>query len=204
MLFQSTYKCIETTSNILYKSKGSKFIAFAFPVNNETDIKQELNKLKQTYPDATHHCYAWVLGYDQSASRANDDGEPSNSAGKPILRQILSFGLSNCLVVVVRYFGGTLLGVPGLIEAYGESSKAVLETCQIQTKTIYETYSVECEYGHENQIFVAIRQYQAELSVLDEAKCFSAIIKIPLQSVEAFKKQFNTLYQVKLIYKGLA
>ena len=204
MLFQTTYKCIEQDAQILFKMKGSKFLAFAYKVENETDIKQKLLALKQTYADATHHCYAWVLGYDQSASRANDDGEPSNSAGKPILRQIISQGLTNCLVVVVRYFGGTLLGVPGLIEAYGESAKAVLASCSIQTKTIFETYLVECEYGQENTIFVALRQFQAEVSVLDNMRCFSAQIKIPLQSVEAFKQQFHSLYQVKITYIGLA
>lgn len=204
MLFQTTYKCIEQDAQILFKMKGSKFLAFAYKVENETDIKQKLLALKQTYADATHHCYAWVLGYDQSASRANDDGEPSNSAGKPILRQIISQGLTNCLVVVVRYFGGTLLGVPGLIEAYSESAKAVLASCSIQTKTIFETYLVECEYGQENTIFVALRQFQAEVSVLDDTRCFSAQIKIPLQSVEAFKQQFHSLYQVKITYIGLA
>ncbi len=204
MLFQTTYKCIEQDAQTLFKMKGSKFLAFAYKVDNETDIKQKLQALKQTYADATHHCYAWVLGYDQSASRANDDGEPSNSAGKPILRQIISQGLTNCLVVVVRYFGGTLLGVPGLIEAYGESAKAVLAACTIQTRTIFETYLVECEYGQENTIFLALRQFQAEVSVLDDKGCFSAQIKIPLQSVEAFKQQFHSLYQVKITYIGLA
>ncbi len=127
MLFDDTYYEIKGTGEGLYKSKGSKFFAYAYNVHSEEEIKAHIEALRKQYYDARHHCYAYILHPDKSASRANDDGEPSGTAGKPILNQLLSYNLTNVLVVVVRYFGGTKLGVPGLIEAYKTATKEALD-----------------------------------------------------------------------------
>jgi len=203
MLFSTSYKMILDNSSDLYKMKGSKFYAFAFPVRTETEIKSHLNALKEKYPDASHHCYGWVLGYDKQNFRANDDGEPSNTAGKPILRQIQKLDLSNILVVVVRYFGGTLLGVPGLIEAYGNAAQACLSISTIETFPILEIYHINCSFGTENEVYRICKQYHCSISVLNEAKCFSAEIKIPLHEVQAFKQQIDLNYQLSLEYIGV-
>ena len=123
-LFSDTYYEVERDAEFVLRERGSKFYAYVYPVRSEAEIKAKLEGLKRLYPDATHHCYAWVMGARGEAQRANDDGEPGNSAGRPILRAVISVGLTNVLVVVVRYFGGTLLGIPGLIESYGGAAAA--------------------------------------------------------------------------------
>ena len=125
------YKTIGSPAEGLFRDKGSRFIAFAFHVENEDEIREHLAALRKKYHDATHHCYAWRLGVRGELSRANDDGEPSGSAGRPILGQLLSYGLTYVLVVVVRYFGGTLLGVPGLINAYRSAAVDAIENSGI-------------------------------------------------------------------------
>lgn len=142
MLFDDTYNTIECPAEAIFKDKGSKFLAFAFPVRTEEEIKEHLNKLKQDHHTANHHCYAFRLGADKSAFRSNDDGEPANTAGKPILGQIQSKDLTNILIVVVRYFGGTLLGVSGLINAYKTAAAAVLQNSKIFECTVNEEYEV--------------------------------------------------------------
>ena len=122
-----TYKTIKSRSEGLYKEKGSKFIGIVVPVKSEEEIKLKLDEIRKEYHDSRHVCYAWMLGYQRDRFRANDDGEPSNSAGKPILGQIESFELTNVLIAVVRYFGGTKLGVGGLISAYKTSAKEAIE-----------------------------------------------------------------------------
>ena len=115
-LFSDVYYEVERDAEFVLRERGSKFYAYVYGVKSEAEVKEKLEVLKREYPDATHHCYAWVMGARGEGQRANDDGEPGNSAGRPILRAIISAGLTNVLVVVVRYFGGTLLGIPGLIE----------------------------------------------------------------------------------------
>lgn len=203
MLFSNTYKIIDHGSESLYKAKGSKFYAFALPVKNESEIKDHLKTIKDKYPDATHHCFAWILGHDKQNFRANDDGEPSNTAGKPILRQIQKLDLCNTLIVVVRYFGGTMLGVPGLIEAYGNAAAECLARCHVSELPILEKYLVSCPFGMENEIFKTCKQFQASLSVQDEQTCFSAQIKIPLHHADAFKKHLTLNYQINIEYKGV-
>lgn len=203
MLFSSTYKMIDSSCECLHKAKGSKFFAYAWPVKSETEIKNNLNALKEKYPDASHHCYAWVLGHDKQNFRANDDGEPSNTAGKPILRQIHKLDLCNILVVVVRYFGGTMLGVPGLIEAYGNTAAECLAQSSITEYQILEKYTVSCPFGLENEVFKSCKQFQASLSVMAEQSCFSAEIKIPLHKADEFKTHLSLNYQINIEYKGI-
>jgi uncharacterized YigZ family protein len=203
MLFSSTYKMIDSSCECLYKAKGSKFFAYAWPVKTEAEIKNHLNEIKDKYPDATHHCFAWILGYDKQNFRANDDGEPSNTAGKPILRQIQRLDLCNTLVIVVRYFGGTMLGVPGLIEAYGNAAAECLALAKITEYPILEKYIVSCPFGIENEVFKACKQFQASLTVLAEESCFSAEIKIPLHKAGEFKNHLALNYQINIEYKGI-
>jgi uncharacterized YigZ family protein len=194
---------IDSSCDSLYKAKGSKFFAYAWPVKTEAEIKLHLNGIKEKYPDATHHCFAWILGHDKQNFRANDDGEPSNTAGKPILRQIQKLDLCNTLVVVVRYFGGTMLGVPGLIEAYGNAAAECLSLTKITEFPILEKYTVSCPFGMENEVFKSCKQFQATLSVLAEESCFSAEIKIPLHKAGEFKNHLALNYQINIEYKGI-
>lgn len=159
---KSTYKTIADRAEGFFKDRGSKFLAFAFPVTNEVEIKNYLDLLKKEYHDARHHCYAWKLGVHSQNFRANDDGEPSNSAGKPILNQLEKADLTNVLLVVVRYFGGTLLGVGGLITAYKTASMDCLNKCKIITRHIQKTYLIEFEYPLMNEVMKAVKDLNLE------------------------------------------
>ena len=149
---QDTYLSISTDSSGQYKEKGSKFLAFAFPVESETEIKRKIDILKKQFYDARHHCYAYILGQDQSNYRAGDDGEPKHSAGDPILNQIRSQNLSDTLIIVVRYFGGTKLGIPGLIHAYKTSSRDALNNNKIIKKTVSKQIDVSFSYEVMNDV----------------------------------------------------
>ncbi|MBN1132985.1 MAG: YigZ family protein [Bacteroidales bacterium] len=156
---QYEYRTISTISKGLYKEKGSRFIALAYPVSDEDEIKTILAALRKEYHDARHYCYAWCLGTGQVHCRANDDGEPANSAGKPILAQINANELSNILVVVIRYFGGVLLGVGGLIHAYREASADAIRNNKITTRKIYETYQIHFNYPQMNDVMTMIKEH---------------------------------------------
>lgn len=156
-MFEDTYLTIEGFAEGLYKEKGSKFIALAYPVKNESEVKAVLAELRKVYHDARHHCYAYVLGFDKSAFRINDDGEPSGTAGKPIYGQILSADLTNILIVVVRYFGGTLLGVSGLIKAYKSASKDAIDNALIIEKTVNDVYKITFNYSTMNDVMKCLK-----------------------------------------------
>lgn len=147
-----TYKTITSPAEGIYKEKGSKFLAFAIPVISEAEVKENVERLKKEYYDARHHCYAYILGHDKAVYRANDDGEPSGTAGRPIHGQLLSKDITNTLVVVVRYFGGIKLGVSGLITAYKAATKDALDNAEIIEKTVNEVYRVEFEYPLMNDV----------------------------------------------------
>jgi len=152
MLFEDSYKIVTSAGEGLYKEKGSKFIAEAFPVHSEAEVKEHVAEIKKKYFDAKHHCYAFMIGPDKACYRSSDDGEPSGTAGKPILNQILSKDVTNVCVVVTRYFGGQLLGVPGLINAYKSAAREALDNCSIVEKTIDEVYSLEFDYPLLNEV----------------------------------------------------
>lgn len=155
---EDTYKTISKPSEGLFKDKGSKFMSFAFPVESEEEIRNIIQQLRKEHHSARHHCYAWRLGYDKSVFRANDDGEPSSTAGKPILGQIQSFDLTNILIVVVRYFGGTLLGVSGLINAYrGAAADALLQAEMIE-KLVEKQLLVEFDYLVLNEVMKIFKE----------------------------------------------
>lgn len=163
MLFEDTYLSIEKASEGLFKDKGSKFIAYAFPVSSEEKIKEHLAELRKLHPSARHHCYAYRLGADKQAYRANDDGEPSNTAGKPILGQIQSKDLTNVLIVVVRYFGGTLLGVSGLINAYKLAAVDAIQQATIIEKTVNEKYQLHFDYLQMNDVMKIIKDENLQI-----------------------------------------
>ena len=151
------YRTIQNPSEGLYKEKGSKFLAFVYPVSTMEEIKERITHLKKHFHDARHHCYAWRLGADMERYRVNDDGEPSGSAGNPIFGQIQSRELSDILVVVIRYFGGTLLGVGGLINAYRSAASDSLDKAQIVELKVYKLINVQFEYPQMNSVMKVIK-----------------------------------------------
>lgn len=163
MLFSDTYLTIEQPAEIIFKDKGSKFLTYAYPVQNEQQIKDILTQLKKEHHTANHHCYAYRLGADKQNYRANDDGEPSNTAGKPILGQIQSADLTDIFIVVVRYFGGTLLGVSGLINAYKTSAAEVIKTCKIIEKQILFHYTIHFPFEQLNDVMKLLKQLDGKI-----------------------------------------
>ncbi|WP_374444038.1 YigZ family protein [Epilithonimonas sp.] len=153
--------------DILIKEKGSKFIGFAYPVNSESDIKNRLNHLYEQHPKATHHCYAYRLGINGENYRANDDGEPSGSAGLPIYNQLLAHQITNVLLVVIRYYGGTKLGVGGLVKTYKETAKFTLEQTEIITKELESEIEIRFKFSQQNQIFTLLNKYDAKILDFD-------------------------------------
>jgi uncharacterized YigZ family protein len=164
VLFSDTYLTIEKKGEIIFKDKGSKFLAFAYPVENEVQVKEQLTLLKKEHQSANHHCYAYRLGADKLNFRTNDDGEPSNTAGKPILGQIQSNDLTNILVVVVRYFGGTLLGVSGLINAYKTAASEVIKSSRIVEKYISYSYNITFPFEQLNEVMKLLKQLDCKIT----------------------------------------
>jgi uncharacterized YigZ family protein len=157
MLFDDTYRTIENPAEGIFRDRGSKFLAYAFPVISETQIKEIVNKLKDEHPKANHHCWAMRISPDRSVFKVNDDGEPSGTAGRPILNILLSRDITNLLVVVVRYFGGTLLGVPGLINAYKQATEDALKQAVVIEKTVNDIYDLAFDYLQMNDVMKVIK-----------------------------------------------
>ncbi|MBN1185977.1 MAG: YigZ family protein [Bacteroidales bacterium] len=193
-----TYKSIQAPSTGVFKDRGSKFLAFAYPVSTEDEIKELVDALKKQYHDARHHCYAYRLGSNNF--RANDDGEPSNSAGKPILNQIDANNLSNILVVVVRYFGGTLLGVGGLINAYKNASADALSQATFIKKTIDEIYQIEYPYESTNEIMRIVNDENLKQHSPVYKEMCRFTLHIPKNSVNRVLSKLHTIDSVKIEY----
>ena len=157
------YRTVAAPAEAACRERSSKFLAWIYPVRSEEEIRGHLDALRKRFFDATHHCYAWRLGPRGEAFRANDDGEPSGTAGKPILGQLLSNDITDCLVVVVRYFGGTKLGVPGLIAAYRESAAAAIEAAQIVEQTVDRIVTVDFPYVAMNDIMRVVKEEQPRI-----------------------------------------
>ena len=160
---EDSYLTLAAPAEAALRERSSKFLAYAWPVRTEEEIRTHLEALRKRYYDATHHCYAWRLGADGGSWRANDDGEPSGTAGKPILGQLLSREVTECLVVVVRYFGGTKLGVPGLIAAYKEATAAVLDAAEIVERTVDRLIRVDFPYVAMNEIMRVVKEERPEI-----------------------------------------
>lgn len=157
---EDTYLTLEAAAEAASRERSSKFLAYAYPVRSEEEIREHLDALRKRHFDATHHCYAWRLGPRGERYRTNDDGEPSGTAGKPILGQLLSAEVTDCLIVVVRYFGGTKLGVPGLIAAYREAAAEALAAATVVERTVDREIRVDFPYMAMNDVMRAIKECQ--------------------------------------------
>ncbi|CAM4350533.1 uncharacterized protein, YigZ family [Pedobacter westerhofensis] len=188
MLFDDTYRTIIHPSEGLFRDKGSKFIAFARPILSEADIKPILISLRTEHTKANHFCYAWRLSPDRNVYRVNDDGEPSGTAGRPILNTLLSADVTNILIVVVRYFGGTLLGVPGLINAYKLAAAEALGAAEIVERTVNDRYELKFDYLVMNDVMRLVKDEQ--LHILEQQ--FDTNCRI---SFEVRKSQLNKVLQ---------
>ena len=194
-----TYKTISSASEeVLYKEKNSKFFGYAFPVSNEEEIKEHLDLLRKEHFSARHWCYAYQIGTEKIQYRANDDGEPNNSAGMPIYGQIQSFEVTNVLVVVVRYFGGVKLGVGGLISAYKTAAQMALENSEIVEQTINKYFTISFGYGHMNKVMRIIKEKNLQIvSQKMEMDC-EIQISIRKKNVQKLLDTFENLYEIKL------
>ncbi len=200
MLFEDTYNTINSSTEGEFKDRGSKFIAYSTPVKSETDVKEQLELIRKRYHDARHHCYAYRIGSDKSAYRINDDGEPSGTAGKPIYGQILSKDLTNILIIVVRYFGGTKLGVSGLINAYKTAAREALEKATILTKTVNDIYEVEFEYDDTNSVMRIIKEEELKpYEQIYEEKCMIKI-KVRKKFTDRVHERFTKINNLKIKY----
>ena len=164
MLFDDTYKTIQELSEGVYRDKGSKFIAYLYPLSSENEIKDIIAALKAEHPKARHHCWAFRLSPDRTVFRLNDDGEPSGTAGRPILNTLLSNELTNVLAVGVRYFGGTLLGVPGLINAYKSATVEAVKNAKIIEKTVNSVFRIEFGHPQMNEVMKIVKEEDLKIS----------------------------------------
>lgn len=193
------FKTIKSASEeTLFKDKNSKFYGFAFPVNNEDQVKNELEKVKKIHPNAGHHCYAYQIGVEDIIYRANDDGEPNNSAGMPIYGQIQSFDITNVLIVVVRYFGGTKLGVSGLINAYKSSAKITIESSEIIEKIVEVYFKIIFDYDMMSKVLRILKEKNIEIIQQKlELNC-EYIIAVRKKESKSILEFFKNLYKVEI------
>lgn len=195
-----TYNMLATTGSGLYKEKGSKFIASAFVVMSEDEAKAGIAEIRKKYFDARHHCYAYMIGPEKKVFRSSDDGEPSGTAGKPILNQILSKDVTNVCVVVTRYFGGIKLGTSGLINAYKTAARDALNNAQVVEKTINEIYSLEFEYPLMNEVMRVMKEENlGTLNPRFEMECYLEF-STRKNSAEKIAEKFSNLFGVKITH----
>jgi uncharacterized YigZ family protein len=180
------FNTIDTESQAEFKDRGSRFMAFVFPINTIDDFKQRLRFLKEEHPKAVHHCFAYRIGTDGNAFRSSDDGEPSGTAGRPILGQIDSKELTNIAIVVIRYFGGTLLGVPGLINAYKMASAMALQTIPVVQKAIEINYHIQFDYSIMNEVMMQVKKYNCSILKKEMQLFCSMELGIPKANLELF------------------
>lgn len=203
-----TYKTLAKESFGEFKDRGSKFLAYAFPVENKKEITEAMEQVRKAHPKARHHCYAYRLGLDRNNFRANDDGEPSGTAGRPILGQIDSAGLTNAIIIVVRYFGGTLLGASGLINAYKRSAAEAVSNGKIVEKIVEEKYTLYFDYSHMSKVMNAVSKppfrileqrftEAAELDVaLRRTLTTTAITQLKAQVAEVYLEEVPELKEI--------
>ncbi len=200
MLFQDSYKTIEAPAEGIFRDRGSKFIGYAYPIQSEEDIKSIVQNLKAEHPKARHHCWAMRLSPDRSVFRINDDGEPSGTAGRPILNTLLSHDLTQILIVVVRYFGGTLLGVPGLINAYKTAAAEAILAANIIEKTINDRYQLVFGYLQLNEVMKQIKDNQLNIISQEMNNDCELVVEIRQAEVNQLIGQFEKIPNLKLKY----
>jgi uncharacterized YigZ family protein len=189
----SKYKTISEGTIGEFRDKGSKFLAYSYPIRAEEEVAPHIEILRKEHPKARHWCYAWRIGLDKNNYRANDDGEPSNTAGRPILGQIDSFGLTNVLIIVVRYFGGTLLGTSGLIQAYRESASDALSQAEIIENVVCDFYQITFDYAQMPDVMNALKKMNIELKSKDFAEKGNVQIAIPIDEIDETLLRFKAL-----------
>jgi uncharacterized YigZ family protein len=199
-MFSDSYFTIKEASQGVFRDRGSKFLACAFPVAGENGIRENLSALRKEHPSASHHCYAWRLGAGKEAWRANDDGEPSGTAGKPILGQIQSNDLTNVLIVVVRYFGGTLLGASGLINAYKSAAADAIKNSVIEEKFIMFEYETEFSFDDMSGIMRILKENECKIMSQDYAGANRIVFRVKKRDSENLLRQFGTVYKAKITY----
>lgn len=196
-----TYKTITKPSEGLFKNKGSKFLAFAFPADNENIVKNHIKALKKKYHDARHYCYAYRIGTGESFRyRFNDDGEPSGTAGKPIYGQILSKQVTNILIVIVRYFGGTLLGTSGLIQAYKTAAEDALNNAEIEQKEILEELRLHFPYDKVNAVMTVIKDKSIKVSSQDFRENCMMELLVRKNGKSEILKRFSLIKNLKIVH----
>ncbi len=200
MLFQDSYKTIEAPAEGIFRDRGSKFIGYVYPIQSEEDIKSIVQNLKAEHPKARHHCWAMRLSSDRSVFRINDDGEPSGTAGRPILNTLLSHDLTQILIVVVRYFGGTLLGVPGLINAYKTAAAEAILAANIIEKTINDRYQLVFGYLQLNEVIKLIKDKQLKIISQEMNNDCELVVEIRQAEVNQLIGQFEKIPNLKLKY----
>lgn len=200
MLFEDTYLTIETKSEGIFRDRGSKFLGYAYPIVSDQDIKNIVADLKKEHPKANHHCWAMRWSTDRSVFKLNDDGEPSGTAGRPILNTLLSKNITNVSVVVVRYFGGTLLGVPGLINAYKSATELALEGAKIIEKTVNDVYTIAFDYLQMNEVMRIVKD--DNLQLLEQQFDNSCTIKLSIRKMQVNNviSKLQKLTSVKIKY----
>jgi uncharacterized YigZ family protein len=201
MIENDTYKTIEKASDeVLFKEKNSKFFGYAFPISTEDDVKHHIETLKKQHHSARHWCYAYQIGTQENTItfRANDDGEPNNSAGMPIYGQIQSFEVTNVLLVVVRYFGGVKLGVGGLISAYKTAAQMALEASTIVEKTINVNYAINFDYKHMNKVMRIVKEKQLQIVKQTLELDCQITISVRLKDSEAIFELFENLFEINI------
>ena len=198
LIQEDFYYTIEKSAMAEYKDRGSKFLAYAYPVKNVEEFKERLNETKKEHPKATHHCFAYRIGLDGNTFRVSDDGEPSGSAGRPILGQIDSKTMVNVLVVVVRYFGGTLLGVPGLINAYKSAAALALQmTPQVQ-RPVEKEMLLQFDYTQMNEVMTLVKQYNCRVLQQEMQLFCNVTLAVPRNRLSEIAYKFKELRNVEM------
>ncbi len=193
-----TYVTITAPAEGLYKQKGSRFISFIYPVSNEDEIREILRRIRKEHHPARHHCYAWRLGTDEIRFRANDDGEPSSTAGKPILGQLVSHDLTQVILVVVRYFGGILLGTSGLITAYREAAADAIRNATPEVRMVGEELLIECSYNELNAVIQIIKNENLQQTDIQMAERCAIRIFVRKSLADATIASFETIHGVSV------
>lgn len=193
-----TYITVTAPSEGVYKEKGSRFLSYLFPVTTEEEIREIYQKIKKEHYNARHHCYAWRLGKEEIRFRANDDGEPSSTAGKPILGQLVSHDLTDVLLVVVRYFGGTLLGTSGLIHAYREAAASAIAAASSETRLIKATFQLDFGYSEMNAVMLLLKNENLTPDDLQLTEKCRLLLSVRKADAERITRQLATIYGVSV------
>jgi uncharacterized YigZ family protein len=200
MLFDDTYKTISIAAQGVFTDRGSKFIAYTFPIRSDSEVKKLISQIKTEHPKGAHYCWAFRISPDRSIFKLNDDGEPPGTAGRPILNTLLSFDVTDMLVIVVRYFGGTLLGVPGLINAYKTATTEALNASQIISKTLNDVYRIDFDYIQMNAVMKVLKEESLTFrNQTSDVKC-SLEVEIRKSNLNLILEKFNAIQNLKFTF----